>query len=69
MIKIDFQKKINSPHGILNLDIKLEVEQEKLIAIVGESGVGKTTLLKVVSGLLNPDFGKIEIDDVLWFDS
>jgi NitT/TauT family transport system ATP-binding protein len=42
-----------------NLD--LTVEQGKLLAIVGPNGCGKTTLLKIVAGLIRPDEGEVTI--------
>lgn len=43
---------------VLN-DVSLNVEQGECICISGPSGVGKTTLLKVIAGLLKPQEGKI----------
>jgi len=41
--------------------INLEVEQGKITAIMGPSGTGKTTLLKLIGGQLRPQEGTIEI--------
>ena len=51
---------------VLN-DINLVVEQGSLTAILGPSGGGKTTLLRLISGFENPDFGEIEVGGVLVF--
>jgi nitrate/nitrite transport system ATP-binding protein len=40
-------------------DVNLMVEQGELVAIVGYSGAGKTTLVSLVAGLLAPDEGTI----------
>lgn len=45
-------------------DINLEFEKDKIYAIEGESGQGKTTLLNIIMGLLNPEAGNIYINDV-----
>jgi len=42
-------------------DISIAVAAGESVALVGASGVGKTTLLKVMSGLLQPDRGEIFI--------
>ncbi|MBE6596443.1 MAG: ABC transporter ATP-binding protein [Ruminococcaceae bacterium] len=34
----------------------------KVTAIVGESGIGKTTLVNLLAGLIRPDFGKVVCD-------
>jgi putative ABC transport system ATP-binding protein len=43
-------------------DLALEVARGEYIAIVGESGVGKSTLLNIVAGLEMPDRGTVTLD-------
>jgi len=43
-------------------DISLEIERGKITAIMGPSGTGKTTLLKLIGGQLCPDQGSISVD-------
>lgn len=43
-------------------NVSFEVEQGEIIGICGESGGGKSTLAKVISGLIKPDRGKIILD-------
>lgn len=40
-------------------DLSFEIEEGKTYCIMGRSGIGKTTLLKLISGLMKPDNGKI----------
>jgi branched-chain amino acid transport system ATP-binding protein len=40
--------------------ISLEVEQGKIVTILGANGAGKTTTMKSIAGLLKPKTGKIE---------
>ncbi|MCU9814474.1 ABC transporter ATP-binding protein [Paraclostridium sp. AKS73] len=44
-------------------DVSFEIEKGNLVAIIGESGCGKTTLLKMINRLIKPSYGKIYIDD------
>jgi ATP-binding cassette subfamily B protein len=44
--------------------INLEIEPGKMIALVGRSGCGKTTLVKLLAGLLEPTAGTILYDRV-----
>ncbi|MFH8664238.1 ABC transporter ATP-binding protein [Streptomyces anulatus] len=41
--------------------IDLELPAGKFIGLVGPNGAGKTTTLSMVTGLLRPDMGKIEV--------
>lgn len=47
-------------HTVLE-EVNLEVSEGELGSIVGPNGGGKTTLLKLILGLLKPDQGRIEI--------
>lgn len=44
-------------------DVSFEIEKGKLVAIIGESGCGKTTTLKMINGLITPTSGKIYINN------
>ncbi len=45
-------------------DIKLDLAPGRMIAFVGRSGCGKTTLIKLIAGLLEPTEGTILFDNV-----
>ncbi|UCC93483.1 MAG: phosphate ABC transporter ATP-binding protein [Thermoplasmata archaeon] len=42
-------------------DVSLEVEEGGIMAIIGPSGVGKTTLLRIANGLERPDVGTVSV--------
>jgi NitT/TauT family transport system ATP-binding protein len=44
-------------------DLDFEVEEHEFVCIVGPSGCGKTTLLKCMSGLLEPTGGEVRLHD------
>ena len=48
---------------VLN-DVSLEVKTGEIIALLGKSGSGKTTMLSLLAGLDKPDQGNILIDDL-----
>jgi branched-chain amino acid transport system ATP-binding protein len=42
-------------------DVSFEVEAGEIFAIIGPNGAGKTTILNLVSGLLTPTAGRVEL--------
>lgn len=63
MIKIT---NLNKSFGDLDVlkGIDLEVKKGQVIAIIGPSGTGKSTLLRCINYLEQPEDGEIEIDDL-----
>ncbi|MCF4174503.1 molybdenum ABC transporter ATP-binding protein ModC [Vibrio sp. McD22-P3] len=49
--------------------LKTQLPAKGITAIFGRSGAGKTTLINLVSGLVTPDSGLIEVADRVLFDS
>jgi putative ABC transport system ATP-binding protein len=57
-------KSYGGPSGRRVLDgVQLRVQPGEYVAIVGESGVGKSTLLNLIAGLDVPDAGQILLED------
>ena len=54
--------------NIVLKDITMRLEDGRISGLLGETGVGKTTLLTLLSGLKKPKTGKIEIDGQHPFD-
>ncbi len=45
-------------------DISMEIPAGSTVAVVGRTGSGKSTLVKLIARLYDPDRGRIEVDDV-----
>lgn len=50
--------------NIVLKNISFSVYENEVVSVLGESGCGKTTLLKIVNGLLKPDEGKVFFNGV-----
>ena len=64
MIKIEnvSKKYKNGTHALYN--INLEVKDEEFIYIVGSTGSGKSTLIKILNGEEIPTEGKVYVNDI-----
>jgi putative ABC transport system ATP-binding protein len=62
VLKISHLRKSYQPDSNVLFDVNLELAQGEFIAIMGESGTGKSTLLNLIAGLERPDGGAIEFD-------
>ncbi len=45
-------------------DVSLKIEDGETFVIIGQSGVGKTTILRAIAGFFNPDSGEVLIDGI-----
>jgi len=61
MIKIEDVYKSFDGKEVLK-GVSLEVKKGEVVALIGGSGCGKSVLLKHLSGLMQPDRGRIEVD-------
>src|SRR5215469_6603391 len=51
------------------LRAQLEAPTPGVVALFGRSGCGKTTVINIISGLLQPDEGRVELDGVVLTDT
>ncbi len=69
LIDLHIKKVIHTTIGNEILDINITIPKYGFITFFGKSGVGKTTLLRIIAGLTNPDSGYIKVGNEIWFDS
>ena len=57
-------KNISKIYGnkVILKNINLKINKGEFITVIGSSGCGKTTFLKLINGLIEPDDGKVYVE-------
>lgn len=45
-------------------DVSVSIDKGEIVAVIGHTGSGKSTLMQHLNGLLKPDAGQVAVDDV-----
>lgn len=65
MLEVDVKKKLRD----FPLDVRsLTVNDGETLGLLGTNGAGKSTVLKLISGLMKPDAGRIVLDGTVLYD-
>jgi len=54
--------------GAFALEVAFQAPTPGIVALFGRSGCGKTTMVEILAGLLEPDAGHVRLDDVVLLD-
>ncbi len=68
MIQINTYKNLWASTGDYTLNADIQIPEGEIVSFYGNSGTGKTTLLRSIAGLTTPDGGIIKAKDQTWFD-
>ena len=63
LIRIEHLKKSFDEHCVLR-DVSLQIEKGDILAIIGGSGSGKSTIIRCLAGLESIDSGEIYLNDM-----
>ncbi|MDO7253015.1 ATP-binding cassette domain-containing protein [Helicobacter cappadocius] len=69
MIELQVQKHLYGVKGEFVLELDIRVPIGRFVSIFGKSGAGKSTILRMLSGLQKPDSGRIMLGNKVFFDS
>ena len=68
-LSLSVRKRLSTSCGDRVMEIELSIAPRQFVALFGPSGAGKTTVLRMIAGLTDPDEGIISMDGEIWFDS
>ncbi|MEO1448942.1 MAG: ATP-binding cassette domain-containing protein [Bacteroidota bacterium] len=54
--------------GPYELEVEESLPEQGVIALMGPSGAGKTSVLRILAGLMRPHSGRIQFGETCWFD-
>ena len=63
------KKELSAAEGKMILNVDFRLDEGDLIVLYGYSGAGKTSILRMLSGLLTPEDGYINQDSNVWFNA
>lgn len=69
MIKALLNKRLHGANGEFQLAVDMEIAEGEFVALFGPSGVGKTTLLRCLAGLEQPEQGHVTVGSETWLDT
>lgn len=69
MINFSAYKTLTTADGITALDVSFTIEKGQFLTIYGNSGVGKTTILRILAGLAEAEQSTINVNGEIWNDS
>ena len=69
MIAFDLLKTLGNQEASMDLELHLNIQPGSFVTLYGPSGAGKTSTLRIIAGLLNPDNGSLVIKEQSWYDS
>ena len=61
MVRLEHIEKSFGKNKVLK-DVSLSIFRGEFLTVIGRSGCGKTTMLKLINGLLSPDAGKVSVE-------
>lgn len=69
MVNLFLQKILDSEKGKMQLNVEMNIQQGSLVALYGDSGAGKTSILRMLSGLMKVDQGIITVNEQNWLNT
>ena len=68
MISLEIQKRLGQGKNKMLLDVAFRLEKGQFATLYGPSGAGKTSVLRLIAGLMEADSGFIKTEEKCWYD-
>jgi molybdate transport system ATP-binding protein len=68
MIEFSLKKQLHAANGTMLFNIDHTIKQGAFIGVYGASGAGKTSLLRMLAGFIEPQTGFIKVHNATWFN-
>ena len=69
MLEIKLHKTLQAAQGPLHLNVDVNIEAGQIVTLYGASGAGKTSILRMLAGLLVPEQGRVVLNGAVWYDA
>lgn len=69
MLELHLHKTLLATTGSMSLKIQTQIPTGQITALFGASGTGKTSILRMIAGLLKPENGQIVVNEQTWYSS
>ncbi|MFI3292309.1 MAG: ATP-binding cassette domain-containing protein [Rikenellaceae bacterium] len=69
MLEIDIKQPLYTVEGRSLLEVRADLNVGDIVCLKGASGIGKTTLLRIISGLVKPHRGRVAFGGEVWCDT
>lgn len=69
MIELAFKKKYKTKSTFFEIDAQVTLKSPQIIGVKGDSGSGKTSFFRMLSGLIQPDVCYISVNNEVWCDT
>lgn len=69
MIRVNVNKKLHGADGDIHLAFNTHIVTGDLVTLYGPTGSGKSSILRMIAGLLKPESGNISVDGHVLYDS
>ena len=69
MIYVNLEKELNAVNGKMLLQVDFTLQPGDFLSIHGQSGAGKTSIFRMMAGVMATSIGYVEVSGTIWLDT